>query len=99
MPFCLQTCQVLACPDFNSHLEQCHFKSDIISKSLYEVVPSAIDPEVLVVAHIHQSVITAPFVRIDNRRWIHFSSNNGQKRRFLAIGNDFSIHSSVSLEN
>jgi len=66
---------------------------------LGEFILAVIDPEMLVIPHIHQSVISSPLVRVDDRGRINLPSNDGLQRCFLTVGDKFSIHPAVAFED
>src|SRR5205085_11855470 len=65
----------------------------------HELVLTMIDSEVLRVADIHQAVIAAPAVRVDDGLSSHATANNGLQCGFLAVGHDFCVNTTVTLED
>src|SRR5437763_619976 len=57
-----------------------------------------IGSEVFGVADIHQAVIAAPPVRVDDGFSNHATANNGLQCGFLAVGHDFCVNTTVTLE-
>ena len=61
-----------------------------------ELVLSVIDPEMFVIAHIHQSVIAGPSIGVDHTADIHLATDNSLQGLFPGIGNDLGINLSLT---
>ena len=61
-----------------------------------ELVLSVIDPEMFVIAHIHQSVIAGPSIGVDHTANIDFTPYDGLQGLFPGIRNDLGIDLSLS---
>ena len=58
-----------------------------------------INPEVLVVSDVNQSIISTPAIGIDNRRRFDFPLDYALQHRFLTIWRDLCVDLSATLEN
>lgn len=73
---------------------------DVDAGALFrELIVTMVDPKMFVIAHIDESVVSTPSIRVDNRRGINFPFNNGLERRFLAVGDDLGVHVSIPLDD
>src|SRR6266700_733533 len=68
-------------------------------RAIGKLIFAMINPKMFCKTDIHQSIVTAPLVGVDDDVKPDISANNGLQRAFLAIGNDLGIDPSVSLEN
>ena len=64
-----------------------------------ELVIPMIHPQVLGIAHVYESVIAPPAIRVNGRLKSHLSPNDGLQGSFRDIRNDLSIDLSVPLED
>lgn len=62
-----------------------------------ELVASVIDPQVLLVPHVHQPVVALEAVGMDDRPKVHFAANCGQNRVFRAILNHLRVDLALPL--
>ena len=66
--------------------------------SFRKLVLPVIDPEVLIISDVHQSVIASPSIGVDNARHVDFPLHNALERLFSAVRNDLGIYSAIPLE-
>ena len=57
-----------------------------------------VDPVVLAIAHVHQSIVAAPAVRVNDAPAVDFASDNGLQRALGRIRHDLGVDLSVALE-
>lgn len=62
-----------------------------------ELVACVVDPEVLLVSHVHQAVVAREAVRVDDRASVHFPPDRGQNRAFRAVLDDLGVDPPVPL--
>jgi len=67
-------------------------------RTAHELTLSTVDSEVLGVAHVSQSVVAAPAVRVDHRFGRNATTNNGLQRSFFAIRHDLRVDIAISLQ-
>ena len=69
-----------------------------VCRAAHELAVPVVDPKVLRIAHVNQSVVAAPAVRVDDRFGSHTTATNGLKRGFLAVWDDLRVDAPVTLE-
>lgn len=75
------------------------FNSVDMTLAVDEFILSMIDPKMLFVSKIDESVIPSPPIRVDDGFKIDTTSNNPLQRGSSAIWNDLSIHFPIAFED
>jgi len=66
--------------------------------SLGELVVAVVDPKMFVKTDIHQSVVAAPTVGVDDAADVGFASDDGLQRGFGGIGDNFRVDAIAAFE-
>jgi|GEM_PF-1588093 len=74
------------------------FDSVDVMLSPDELVIAMIDPEVLVKADVHQPIVAAPAVCVDDATDVGLAPDNGLQRRFGGVGDDFGVDAIAAFE-
>ena len=72
---------------------------DMHTVALGEFMLAVVDPQMLVVADIDESVVAAPAVGVDDAFQRHLALDDGLQRGFFAIRHDLGIHPAMPLED
>ena len=64
-----------------------------------ELIGTAVDPVMLLIARIDQTIITSPTIGVDNATRVHFAPYNGLKRGLSTVWNDLRIDLATPLKN
>ena len=70
-----------------------------VAFALNEFILSMVDPEVLFISQIHESIIPSPTIGMDDALKAYSTSNNRLQRGSSAIWNNFCIHLAVTFED
>jgi len=63
-----------------------------------ELVVTVVDPEMLVKSDVHQPIVAAPAVCVDDAVDVSFAPDNGLQRGFGCVGDDFRVDAIAAFE-
>jgi len=75
------------------------FDSVDMAFAMDEFILSMVDPKVLFITKVNESIVTSPTIRMDNAFKAHTASDNRLQRGSPAIRDNFGIHFPVAFED